>query len=212
MRSRYFVLAQLLGGAALCLSIAQGSYAAEAHELPSSTVVPAIWQEHDLRFKYSGTTTHYKCDELGRRVAAILRALGARDGMTLQVRCNSNFAGHGELDVKLATPVEATAANVERETTFDATEQLAARVRGQTLPSATDVERFPAIRKQVVLTKNRALDIRYNDCDLLQGMRRQLFAQLDIRVVARSFRCDPEPSHIRPKIIVEALLPVEHVG
>jgi hypothetical protein len=211
MQSRYLVLVQLLC-TAFGLSIAPHSDAAETHEPASPTIVPAIWREHDLHFEYSSTTTQYNCNELGRRVVAILRELGARDDMAVQVRCDSAFSGRGELDVKLATPVEATAMNLERATTFDAKEQLAARVQGQTLPSAADVERFAAIRQQVVLTRNRALDIRYHDCDLLQGMRRQLFAQLDIRVVARSFRCDPEPSHIRPKIIVEALLPVEEVG
>jgi hypothetical protein len=184
----------------------------DAYEEPSATAVYAIWHAHDVQFEYSSTTTHYNCHELGHRVAAILRALGAREGMTVQAQCSADLSRYGKLDVKVAMPVEATPANLERATTFDAKEQLAARVRKQTLPTATDIERFPAARQQVVLTKDRSLDIQYTDCDLLQGMRRQVFPQLDIRVVARSFRCDPEPSHIRPRIILEALLPISDVG
>jgi hypothetical protein len=212
MRTRYSILYRLIFGASLSLIIPQHSNAADAQVQHSAPVLEAMWHAQDLRFRFTSTTTHYSCDELGRRVVAILRALGAREGMAVQAQCSANFSGHGDLDVKLAMPVEATSANLERETTFDAKEQLVARVHKQPLPSVADVERFPAIRRQVVLTKNRALDIQYNDCDLLRGMRRQLFPQLDIRVVRRSFRCDPQPSHIRPRIIVEALLPVAGVG
>jgi hypothetical protein len=212
VRTGRFTLIESAVGIALSLMLSQHSTATETYEQPSGPPVSAIWQAHDVHFEYSSTTTHYSCHELGHRVAAILRALGARDGMTVQAQCSAGLSRYGKLDVKVAMPVEATPANLERAATFDAKEQLAARVRKQTLPMAADVERFPASRQQVALTKDRSLDIQYTDCDLLQGMRRQVFPQLDIRVVARSFRCDPEPSHIRPKIILEALLPISGVG
>lgn len=205
MQARYIVTGVLALGALIMLPLRSS-----ATEAPP--VVSAIWRLYEVRLDYGSQTTYYSCDELSRRVVAILRALGARQGMTVDANCSDSFARHGRLEVKLALPVEATPANLELVTSFDATDHLLARVRKQLLPTAADLERFPATWQKVVLSRNRALDIEYRDCDLLHGMRKQLFPQLDIRVVPKSFRCDSEPSHVRPKIIVEALLPVTEIG
>jgi hypothetical protein len=181
---------------------------ASPHPTPSTEVV-AIWHGQQVKFEYSSATTFYSCEDLGRRVLAILKALGAHESTTLRATCKGGeFSGRAIIELALVSAVEATPSNVERETTFDATERLIARVQGQELPTPNDIVRFPAQWQQIVLTKDPVLRIRYQDCELLQGMKEQLFPKLAIRLVPKTFRCDSAPSHVRPRIVVEALVAV----
>jgi hypothetical protein len=175
----------------------------------ASADIDAIWHGEQVAFEYQSTTTFYTCDELGRRLLEILKALGLHKNTSLGPACKGGlYSRRTRIDLVLVSPVAATPVNIERATTFNATDRLIAQVRGEPLPTANDIARFPARWQKIALTQDPGLRIRYQDCDLLKGMRDQLFPKLAIRVVPKSFRCDSLPSHIRPRIVVEALVAV----
>ncbi|HEY5758287.1 MAG TPA: hypothetical protein VIU34_20815, partial [Steroidobacter sp.] len=50
--------------------------------------VTAVWRQQSLEFAYQGTATAYSCSTLQQRLEAILRSVGARDGLTVVMqRC-----------------------------------------------------------------------------------------------------------------------------
>jgi hypothetical protein len=195
--------------AALPLLIAAAAFAEVPPPDAASEDIVAIWHGQQVEFEYESATTFYSCEELGRRVLQILKAIGLHESTSLGPVCKGGlYSRRTRIELLLVSAVAATPENVERETTFDATEQLIARVRGLELPTASDLVRFPARWQKIALSKNTGLKIRYQDCDLLRDMRDQLFPKLAIRVAPQSFRCESLPSHIRPKIVLEALMAV----
>jgi hypothetical protein len=171
-----------------------------------SSVSDAVWRSQELNLTYRADTTLYTCGDLVRRVTAVLRAVGAREDLRIQGQC-SDFARHQLLSISLATPIEANPENVRLVTTYDATQRLLAELRGETLPSATDVERFAATRKVISLTRaTRHSPLTNGDCALLQSIREQLFAPLEVRVHKSRWRCTREATHTSPVFAVEALV------
>jgi len=175
------------------------------------TPTVAIWQAQQLQFTYTSETTYYDCAELRRRVVAILLAVGARADSRVNVECFSGLSNHGTLTLSVVMPREATADNVAAATTFDATQRLAAHVRGETLPTPNDLEHFPAVWRQIAVTKQRRLNIGSSDCELLHDMAEHVFPQLAIRVPRHGLQCSAGPSQLRPRLIVEALVPIERI-
>ena len=136
----------------------------------------------------------------------MLRAVGAREDLRIQGQC-SDFARNQLLNISLATPIEANPENVRLVTTYDATQRLLAELRGETLPSATDVERFVATRKVISLIRApRYSRLTNGDCALLNSIKEQLFPPLDVRVHKGRWRCSRDATHIGPVFTVEALM------
>jgi hypothetical protein len=141
----------------------------------------------------------------------VVRAVGARDDVSVRGHC-TDFASHQLLNITLATPIEATPDNVRQVTTFDPGQRLLAELRGATLPSAVDVERFRARRKAVSLTKVRHPRIMSSDCPLLRSISEQLFPPLDVRVLKGGVRCSGEATVVPQVLHVEALVREEAAG
>lgn len=86
--------------------------------------------------------------------------------------------------------------------------ELIARVTGDPLPLFDDPIAFAAQRKVVTLS-HQTTDIEPADCELLEQMVSRVFKSLGVRVVRRGYACDRiSVSRIRPKLDVEALVPV----
>ena len=109
--------------------------------------------------------------------------------------------------ILVTTPVEATDERVAAATTFTERDQLAARVRGEMLPTAADLERFPAEWQELSLSTRPPLRLEANDCDLLRDMSEQVFPKLGVRLEDR-VRCIDTATHMKPEVRVKALLPV----
>jgi len=176
------------------------------HAAVESEPLDAMWHQQQLNFFYRAERTFHSCASLARRVARILQALGARGG-TLRLRCTSEMPQHMGLEITLATPVEATAENILEATTFGPTDRLIAQVRGEDLLTANDIERFPATWRRVSLTSAGGLGIGSGDCELIHGMKDQIFPKLAVRV-PDGFRCNHDSAVIRPNVTVEALVPL----
>ena len=167
------------------------------------TSVEAIWRVQQLQFDYSSQTVSYSCSEFKERIRGILHAVGAHERIVVDTGCSAGgFVKATHANISMAVPVEATAENVRDATTFRAHQILAARVSGTELPTATNIERFTASWQRISL---RRLQLTRGDCDLLDGLRRQVLPRLSIRAVS-GFKCSIGPSRLVPLPRVEALV------
>jgi hypothetical protein len=198
-RSRWFGFAALLGAA---LGVA-------AAEAPTDATVAAVWQIERIEFTYHSTSVRYSCGNLQRRIAAILQAVGAHSRIGVDLGCRSgDLVRYANVRLTLAVPVEATEENVRAATDYDTQDELVARVRQTQLPSANDIQRFPASWRTVALTRSPPLSLGPGDCELLRAMRDEVFPRLRVRVVSSGLRCGGgADTRITPRIDVNALMP-----
>jgi hypothetical protein len=195
--------------------------------------VAAVYKTHEVSFVYRSFVNLYACDELRNHVAAILRAVGARDDIKVRVSDCELFVYADEWDrsnrydwptdrfgawrgdrlqtsnvrVQLMFPVEATPdvlAEIEKD---KARRELVSRVTGNPLAALNDPVMFPAQRQQVTLSR-ATIRLGPEDCQLLEQMIPTVFRKLDVKVISRQLSCDPQQrSNFSPKLVVEALLP-----
>ena len=175
----------------------------------SNATIDAIWHVERVDFTYQSTTVRYECGALQRRIAEILHTVGAHARIGVELTCVSgDMVRHAGAHITLAVPVAATAENVAAATAYDTHDELVARVRQEQLPSANDIERFPASWRIVALTRNPPLSLGPTDCDLLRTMRDQVFPRLHVRVVSSGLNCGGgSDTRIQPRIHVNALMP-----
>ena len=183
--------------------------AADDDALPSGETIDAIWHLERIDFAYHSSTVRYECGALQRRIAEILHTVGAHARVGVELTCVSgDMVRHAGAHITLAVPVEATAENVAAATDYDTRDELVARLRQTELPSANDIERFPASWRTVALTRSPPLSLGPADCDLLRVMRDQVFPRLRIRLVSSGLNCGGgSDTRIQPRIHVNALVP-----
>ena len=192
--------------ALIIISLTQG--VAGARSVESSETVDAIWRFQSFPFEYRSTNTYYNCDSLVRKVRAILKAVGAHHSVVVETRCEGGPANRISARIALATPVVASEENIRAATTFDSQDQLVARLRNLTLPTANDIERFPANWQKISLARAiRDMSITQSDCDLLRGMNEQVFPRIAVRVQGRKLMCGSYSTNVRANVQVEALVP-----
>lgn len=168
--------------------------------------VTAIWKVQSMDFAYQGTATTYSCSTLQRRLDAILRSVGARDTLTVAMQGCTDQAG-ARVQITLASPVEATEANIEAATRHDSKDALIAKVRSESLPTVETIERFPATWKTVSMLRDKQLKLDSGDCELVKQLRRDVFPRMSIRIVHDNLRCSVAfPSLGQPQLSVAALV------
>jgi len=215
MSTRLF---RILGPALLFALSTSAICRAQANDPTAHDYVEAIWHVQQLQFQFRSQSTSYACDALENKIANILRAVGARDDVAVDSGCHSRqFISGALVNVTLATPLVASEENVRRAVAYDSRDELVARLQRAQLPSATDLERFPASWERVSLTRNRLVRLDSGDCDLLSAMSQQLFPKLSIRMDESELRCSATSTRIRPRFSVAALLrsvaqPVAYAG
>jgi len=190
---------------AACLSCALPASAARVET--ENEVADAIWrvQEFDFHFRTSGR--YHSCTSLHSKITAILREIGAGE-VVVQLACAPNSLTNNTFArVATATPVQASTQNIEAATTYDSRQQLTARLRQIQLPSAADIDRFPAQWREVTLSNNRRLQLGRHDCDLLQDLTRQILPHLSVRIVRKRLNCgSPTLDPANPVLVVSALV------
>lgn len=169
----------------------------------AGTAVEAIWHVQQLQFDYHSASVSYSCSALQERIRGILRAVGAHESIVVEAGCDGDdLVRSTRATISMAAPMEATDENIRIATTFKPHEILAARMHGTALPTGTDLERFTATWRRISL---RPLRLTRGDCDLLDGLRRQVFPKLRTRGVS-GFHCSTGPSRLVPVPRVEALV------
>lgn len=180
--------------ACVCLALFAVFQAQGAPSMQDS--VEAVWKAQRLEFYYRSLDTLYTCVGLEEKTKIILRQLGARGRIAVRrVRCR-DFSRLARLEVLIESPFVATPENIRDITNYDSQDELIARVRGVSLPSAEDLERFPAVWKTVTFR---------GDCALLQQLRQQIMSKMSVQMLKDSKRsiC----SQASPRLAVMALVP-----
>jgi len=178
---------------------------ARAAEPGTQDSIEAVWKPHELIFEYRGDDTFYTCDALRDKLRRILLHLGARRPPELRAYDCTESTGVVRFQVMFESPLEATEENVRELTTYDSRRLLLARTRGESLPTAQDLERFPATWKTVSFASDRRLGLDPRDCELVQQLRQQILTRMSIQVL-RTRRCSAFGELSRPAMTVSALV------
>lgn len=168
--------------------------------------VTTVWRQQSLDFAYQGSTTAYSCSTLQQRLEAILRSVGARDGISIVMhRCMDQADAY--MQITMESPVEATDDNIAAVTQHTSTDALVAKLRNESLPTPENIERFSAEWKTVSLSRDRALKLDSGDCELVKQLRRDVFPRMSIRIVRDNLRCSAAFGNVgQPKLSVAALV------
>jgi hypothetical protein len=182
---------------------------AHAQSQPDTAVVEAVWKPQRINFVYRGYSTLYTCNGLQDKLEKILTTVGARGGIELRAYACDDASSVARFEIALTSPVEATQENIEELTSYDARDELVARVRGERLAGAEDVQRFPAVWKTISFARSRELRLAPGDCELVQQLRQHILPRMSVQIVSDRVRCSEFGNIGRPQLTVSALVPVE---
>jgi hypothetical protein len=185
-----------------------GAGSASAQSPDPDTAIEAVWKPQRMSFAYHGYSTLYTCQSLQAKLETILTNVGARDGIQLRTYSCDDERSIARFEIALESPVEATPENIRALTTYDATDELLARMHGQRLATAEDVQRFPAVWKTVSFTRSREMKLVPGDCELVLQLRRHILPRLAVQIVRDGVRCSQFGNIGRPQLTVSALVPV----
>ncbi|GFE78067.1 hypothetical protein GCM10011487_00670 [Steroidobacter agaridevorans] len=172
--------------------------------------VTAVWKAQQVSFEYRGYSTMYSCRSLEDKLEIILRTVGARENVRLESYVCDEQLGIARFQISMQSPVIASEENVRELTTHDSKDELVARVNGAQLPSAADLERFPAVWKKVSFARDRYMRLERGDCELVEQLRRQILPRMSVQVVKDNIRCSSAFGNIgSPRLIVSALVPAK---
>jgi hypothetical protein len=182
-------------------------------ETSEDTGVDAVWKPQRLAFEYRGYSTLYNCRSLKRKLQDILLSIGAREDLRVSGYACDEQGSVARFEIAFHSPVEATPENVRALTSYDSQDELIARTRGETLASAEDLPRFPAVWKTVSFARDRELRLQPGDCELMQEVRGQILTRMSVRIVADRIRCSSAFGNIGPpRLTVSALVPAQTNG
>jgi hypothetical protein len=195
-----------LAGASI-LAAALLSPAAFAGSPDAANSVQAVWKPVEIKYSYVGFTTAYNCDSFEQKVRSILLRLGAPEQTRVQAngcidvnRPSRNFF----VTINSAAVIPASEA---KEPPDKATRELAERLTGKKDPLKT--EPFPAQWKTVELARDRRLDLQPGDCELMEGLSKDVLPKLSIKVISDRVLCTPNNLSITtPELTVSALVPL----
>jgi hypothetical protein len=182
---------------------------ANAQSPADESVVEAVWKPQHVNFAYHGYSTLYSCGGLQQKLEKILRTVGARGGIELRGYSCDDTLAIARFQIVLTSPVEATPENVEQLTTYDPQQELVARMRGERLPSAEELPRFPAVWKTISFARSREMRLEPGDCELVLQLRRHILPRMAVHVVNDRVRCSHFGNIGKPQLTVSALVPLE---
>lgn len=177
---------------------------------PSGQEVTAVWRAQQVNFEYRAYSTMYSCRSLEDKLEIILRTVGARENVRLQSYVCDEQLGIARFQIAMQSPVIASEANIREITTHDSKDELVARVNGEQLAGAADLERFPAVWKKVSFARDPDMRLERGDCELVEQLRRQILPRMSVQIVKDNIRCSSAFGNISsPRLIVSALVPAK---
>lgn len=179
-----------------------------AQSLQADTPIEAVWKVQRMNFAYRGYSTLYTCQSLQTKLEKILLVLGARGEIELHAYSCDDESGVASFQITLESPVEATPENVQQLTSHDANAVLLARMRGQRLATAEDLQRFPAVWKTISFVRDRRMKLTPADCELVQQLSRHILPRMSVQIVRDKVHCSPFGNIGRPQLTVSALVPL----
>jgi len=206
METKLLCLARrgLAGACMLAAVLSQAAYAGSPADNAQS--VQSVWKPVEIKYSYVGFTTAYECDAFESKVKSILLRLGAAPQTRVQANgcINTRPSRNFFVTVTTATPIPASEA---KEPANKATKELAERLTGKKDPLQTDP--FPAQWQTVDLSRDRKLDLEPGDCELMEGLKKEVLPKLSVKVLADRVTCTPHDLSIQtPQLTVSALVPL----
>ena len=196
--------AGLAGACMLAGVLSQATYAASPAD--NAQPVQSVWKPVEIKYSYVGFTTAYECDAFESKVKSILLKLGAAPQTRVQANgcINTRPSRNFFVTVTTATPIPASEA---QEPPNKATKELAERLTGKADPLKTDP--FPAQWQTVDLSRDRRLNLEPGDCELMDGLKKQVLPKLSVKVITDRVTCTPHNLSIQtPQLTVSALVPM----
>lgn len=192
--SRFLALA-LAGAAPLC------GYAAASAD--SVAPVESVWKPMEIRYSYMGFTTAYNCDSAESALKRILLTVGAHP--QTKVRATGCFMNRPSknffITVTTATPVPVGSADLAQ--SAENQQELLKRLG---VKNSISSDQFAAQWQTVDLSRDRKLDLKPGDCELMKGLRDNVLPKLSIKIVSDRVECVPNQLSIQtPELIVSAL-------
>jgi len=170
--------------------------------------VPSAWKVQEIRYTYVGFTTAYNCDAAADKLKQILLTLGAHPSTKVRASgCNLNRPSRNFfVTITTASPAPASDAAPVPVSGEKTRQELLERL-GTKNPIGTD--QFPATWKSIDLSRDRRLDLRPGDCELMEGLRDNVLPKLAIKVESDRVQCSPRQVSIStPELKVSALVPL----
>jgi hypothetical protein len=195
--------ARLAVSCILAAVLSQAAYAGAPAD--SASPVQSVWKPVEIKYSYVGFTTAYNCDAFEQKVKSILTTLGATP--LTKVKANGCIdvnrpSRNVFVTVTTATPIPASEA---KEPPNKATKELAERLTGKVDPLKTDP--FPAQWKTVDLSRDRRLNLEPGDCELMEGLSKEVLPKLGVKIVTDRVACTPNNLGIStPQLTVNALI------
>lgn len=193
----------VLGVAMVAMALAAGARA----QSEADASIEAVWKPQRVNFVYRGYSTLYSCRGLQHKLERILLTVGAHGDIALRTYFCDDLTGTARFQIAMESPVAATPENIRDLTTHDSQDVLIARVRGEYLPSAEDVPRFPAVWKTVSFARDRRMRLAPGDCELVRALQRQILPRMSVRIVSNNVRCSVHGNITSPRLVVSALVP-----
>lgn len=185
-----------------------GSEFSASRDTGSRDVIDAIWRVQHVDFNHRSARGLYACDALQASLEHMLMTLGAHESLSVRMQCTRTIGVNAvRARITIAIPVEATEENVRAATRFDMRARLAARLGGFSLPTAADIERFPAAWRRIALARDGRFRFAESDCELLSDVQTQILPRLSVRSLRR-LHCVPWATRITQTLEVEALVPI----
>lgn len=175
----------------------------------SSKPVQAIWKPQEIVFYFQSFTTFYSCGTLEDKLEQILGQVGAQAEVRVRAPgCGSGPVSSPRAEIRLISPVEATAEALAEAKKGESTRELVARLAGDRARAAELKKKFPAQWQRVTIGRGHdAPSVAGGDCELLEQVRRKILPQLAVRVIEGDTPCPPNPSSLhRPNLVVDALI------
>src|SRR5215217_3771107 len=195
--------APFAGSCILAALLSHAAYAGSPDDAAKS--VQAVWKPVEIKYSYVGFTTAYNCDAFESKVKSILLTLGAAPQTKVRAngcinvnRPSRNFF----VTITTATPIAASEA---KEPANKAERELTERLTGRKDPLKTDP--FPAQWKTVDVSRDRRLNLQSGDCELMEGLTRDVLPKLSMKIVSDRVTCTPNNLSIQtPQLVVSALV------
>lgn len=155
------------------------------HNVPAKSV-NAQWQAYQVKFRYTGFSTHYTCDGLRSAMRRLLRTIGARNDIRMEGCSDFNTPRRfHRLLIAFALPVEL-------ENTYITNEPVAAEWR------------------EVKFRRNRPRNFSSGDCELIEHFTRQILPKLNVQDIKNKVSCNPGRQYFNTvNLKMKVLMPVD---
>jgi hypothetical protein len=181
---------------------------AGAAALAEETPIASKWQVQEINYSYTAFTTAYDCDAAADKIEAILKTLGAHPNTKARASGCPGSRPSRNFFVTITTAVPVPAADIKAPTDADKSREELLKRLGVKSDIGTD--EFPAGWQSIELSKERRLDIRSGDCELLEGLSKRVLPKLGMKIEEERVTCMPNQVSLQPpQLKVSALVPLK---